>query len=84
MLSGGELRPDLEGALRLEDSESGEKLDLLADRGALDAYRDALDEFLKEVRGNCAAHEAPCLLLDGSQPFEESFIPLLSRSGIIQ
>ena len=84
VLSGGELRPDLEGALRLEDSESGEKLDLLADRGALDAYRDALEAFLRDVRENCASREAPYLLLDSSQPFEETFIPLLSKSGILQ
>ena len=83
VLSPVELRPDLEGALKLEDSESGEKIDLLADRAALDAYRDALNDFLAEVRGNCASREAPYLLLDSGRPFEESFIPLLSKSGVI-
>ncbi len=83
VLSGGELRPDLEGALKLIDSESGEQIDLLADRGALDAYRDALDAFLKEVRTNCSSREATYLLLDGDKPFEESFIPLLSKGGVI-
>ena len=83
VLSGGELRPEMEGALRLTDSESGEKLDMLADRAALDAYRDALDGFLKEVRENCASREAPYMLLDGSEPFEDSFIPLLSQSRMI-
>ena len=83
VLSGGELRPDMEGALRLTDSESGERLDLLADRAALDAYRDALNAFLKEVRENCAAREAVYLLLDSEKPFEECFIPLLSQSGMI-
>ena len=83
VLSGGELRPEMEGALRLTDSESGEKLDLLADRSALDAYRDALDDFLREVRENCASREAHYLLLDGGKPFEECFIPLLSQGGMI-
>jgi uncharacterized protein (DUF58 family) len=82
-LSGGELRPEMEGALRLTDCESGEQLDLLADRTALDAYRDALDEFLKGVRENCASRETPYMLLDGGKPFEESFIPLLSQSRMI-
>ena len=49
-LSGGELQPDLEGAVKLTDSESGEQTDLLADRGALDAYQDALADFLKQIR----------------------------------
>ena len=76
VLSGGELRPEMEGALRLTDSESGEKLDLLADRAALDAYHDALEDFLKQIGENCASREAPYLLLDGGKPFEECFIPL--------
>ena len=83
VLSGGELRPETEGAVRLCDSESGEKIDLIADRAALDAYHDALDDFLKNVRENCASREAPYMLLDGAELFEESFIPLLSSSRMI-
>ena len=83
VLSGGELRPEMEGALKLTDSESGEQIDLLADRAALDNYRRALEGFLKEVRENCSARETPCMLLDGSEDFEEHFIPLLSRSGML-
>ena len=83
VLSGEELRPDYAGAVRLTDSESGEKLDLLADRAALDAYRDALTDFLKSARENCASREAPYMLLDSEKSFEESFIPLLSQSRMI-
>ena len=83
VLSGGELRPGFEGAIRLTDSESGEKVDLLADRAALDAYHDALEAFLKNVRENCASREAPYMLLDGDKAFEETFIPLLSQSRMI-
>ena len=83
VLSGEELRPDYAGAIRLTDSESGEKLDLLADRAALDAYQDALADFLKGVRENCASREAPYMLLDSEKSFEESFIPLLSQSRMI-
>ena len=82
-LSGGELQPDLEGAVKLTDSESGEQTDLLADRGALDAYQDALADFLKQIRETCASRETPYMLLDSRQSFEESFIPLLSKSGMI-
>lgn len=83
VLSGEELRPDYAGAVRLTDSESGEKLDLLADRAALDAYQDALADFLKSVHENCASREAPYMLLDSEKSFEESFIPLLSQSRMI-
>jgi hypothetical protein len=83
VLSGGELRPEMEGALRLTDSESGERIDLLADRAAMDAYHGALEDFLKKIRENCAAREAPYMLLDGEKAFEECFIPLLSKSRMI-
>lgn len=83
VLSAGELRPEMEGALRLTDSESGETVDLVADRGSLERYREALEAFLKEVRGNCSAREAMYMMVDGGQPFEESFIPLLSQSRMI-
>ena len=83
VLSGGELQPELDGAVRLTDSESGEHIDLLADRSALDSYYDALEGFLKEIRGNCSSREAAYLLLDGRERFEECFIPLLSRGGVI-
>ena len=83
VLSGGELRPEMEGALRLTDSETDESIDLVADRGSLDAYRDALEAFLKNVRENCSSREAAYMLLDGEKNFEESFIPLLSAGGMI-
>lgn len=83
VLSGGELRPEMEGALRLTDSETGEKIDLMADRGALDDYRETLEAFLKEVRGHCASREAQYILLDGEKTFEEEFIPLLSQGKMI-
>ena len=83
VLSGGELRPETEGAVRLCDSESGEKIDLLADRNALENYHQALEDFLKQVRENCSGREAPYLLLDGSKAFEDCFLPLLARSGMI-
>ena len=83
VLSGGELRPETEGAVRLCDSESGEQIDLLADRNALESYHEALEDFLKQIRENCSGREAPYLLLDGSESFEDCFLPLLSRSGMI-
>jgi hypothetical protein len=82
-MSGGELRPEMEGALKLTDSESGEQIDLLADRNALENYREALGDFLKAVRENCSRCEAPYMLLDGSEPFEKRFIQLLSNSRMI-
>jgi uncharacterized protein (DUF58 family) len=82
-LSGDELRPEMDGALRLTDSETGEKVDLMADRGVTADYLEALDAFLKETREHCASREAPYMLLDGDEPFEDVFIPLLSQGKMI-
>ncbi len=82
-LSPFELNPALDGAVKLTDPESGETVDLLADREALESYRQALDRFLREIRETCFRRETPCALLDAGKNFEEEWIPLLSGSGMI-
>lgn len=83
VLSAFELNPELDGALKLTDSESGESVDLLADREALDNYRRALDSFLESTRECCFRREAPYALLDAGKNFEETWIPLISRSNML-
>ena len=82
-LSAFELDPGLDGALRLTDSESGETVDLLADRDALENYRRTLGSFLREVRETCFCRETPYALLDAGKNFEEEWIPLISAAGML-
>ena len=83
VLSGFELHPELEGALRLTDAETGETVDVLADRGVMQQYARALEAFTEEVRESCFRREVPYLLLDGGKDFEEEMIPLLVSSRMI-
>ena len=83
VLSAFELRPEMEGALRLTDAETGDTVDVLADRGVMRQYEDALNAFLDDVRGSCFRRETPYMLLDGGKNFEEEMIPQMTRSGII-
>ncbi len=83
VLSAFELRPELEGALKLTDAENGETVDVLADRGVLRQYESALEAFLEDVRGSCFRREAPYMLLDAGKNFEEEMIPMLVKTGII-
>ena len=83
VLSAFELNPELDGAVRLTDAETGEKVDVLGDREVMQQYRSALESFLADVMGSCFRREAPYLLLDSSKNFEEEMIPLLAGSGII-
>ena len=82
-LSPFELDPSLDGALKLVDSENGEGINLLADREALENYRQALEDFLREIRETCFRRETPYALLDAGKNFEEEWIPLISQSGMI-
>ena len=82
-LSSLELSPSMDGALKLTDAETGASVNLLADRGAMENYRNALAVFLREIRETCFRREVPCCLLDAGKNFEEEWIPLLSRSGMI-
>ena len=82
-LSPFELNPEADGALRLTDCESGEHVDLLADREVLADYRRTLDKFLAEIRETCFRRETPYVLLDAGKNFEEEWIPLLSQSRMI-
>ena len=40
-------------------------------------YRETLEHFLDEVRGECFRREMPYMMLDGGKNFEEEIIPLL-------
>ena len=82
-LSAFELDPSLDGALKLTDSESGETVNLLADREALENYQQTLEDFLREIRETCFRRETPYALLDAGKNFEEEWIPLISQSGMI-
>lgn len=82
-LSPFELSPALDGAVKLTDAETGAAVNLLADREALESYRRALEAFLRDIRETCFRRETPCALLDAGKNFEETFIPLLSESGMI-
>ena len=83
VLSPLEMNPDLEGAVRLKDAEGAPDLELLVDGAALRQYRKALQAFLSEIRELCHRRGIPYLLLDGASPFEERFIPLLAKQGMI-
>ena len=82
VLSPEELRPDLEGAVRLTDSETRETVDVVADREALARYHRTLETFLRETREACYSREASWVLLTEERPLEETLIPLLTGSGM--
>lgn len=83
VLSPFEMKPELEGAVKLKDAEGAPDLDMLIDGAVLRQYQSALEGFLKDVRQQCHKRAIPYLLLCGDKPFEESFLPALAASGAL-
>ncbi|NLG25327.1 MAG: DUF58 domain-containing protein [Clostridiales bacterium] len=82
VLSGRELRPDYEGALKLIDAEDGREVKIQAGAAAFSAYDRALRAFLEEVARVAARYAAPNALLDASEDFEQAALAALMRAGI--
>ena len=83
VLSACEMNPVAEGALRLKDAENAPDLELLIDGSVLRQYQDTLAAFLRDSRSACHGRGMAYVLLDGQTPFEEAFLPALSRTGVI-
>lgn len=83
VLSDEEIDPDLEGDLRLIDSESGQPVEITAGSQVLKAYKQALE-------GHCQQLQAECIRIGGryartsvGEPFEHLFVSKLKREGWI-
>ena len=83
LMSPEELHPELEGPLRLIDSETGEALNLTVDADCLSRYRSALDDFFRNQRETCRQREIPCLCLDTGLPIGDQMLPMLAAAGLI-
>ncbi len=82
VLSGQELNPAFEGALRLIDSEDGREVRIQAGSAAFQAYARALQAFLSEVARTASKYAAPRALLNASDDFEQTAMRVLVQGGI--
>jgi uncharacterized protein (DUF58 family) len=82
VLSGQELDPAFEGALRLIDSEDGREVLIQAGGAAFSAYAHALKAFLAEVSRAASKYAATRALLNASDDFEQTALRVLLRSGV--
>lgn len=70
VLADEELNPELEGNLRLIDSETEEHMDILAGSDAVNLYNHALTHFLNNTKAACSKYAADYLLINSSKPIE--------------
>ena len=84
VLSGGELSPAPEGAVRLIDSETGAAMEYEAGPRALAEYHRALDAFLNGLASFCTRMAIPRALIDARDDFEQTALGTLARAGLVR
>lgn len=78
-----ELRPTVEGDLRLVDRESGEAVEVTVDRRALEAYSTRLSAWLAEIGTFCRRHGIGYQQLDTSRPLPQLLFRDLRERGVL-
>lgn len=84
ILSPGELKPNLEGDLRLQDVEFRHTTDVSMGRGVLAFYERALAAFTNGLRDNIIGRGGYYLLTSTELPFERLVLDVLRRKGVLR
>jgi uncharacterized protein (DUF58 family) len=84
ILSPIELDPDIDGDLRLVDSETGESVELTANSYALTEYRRALDDHLAATKTGCERGGGRYVLATTSDDLLTVFTHTLKRYGWVR
>lgn len=71
ILSQEELHPELEGNLRLIDSETDEHMDILTGTDAVNLYSKALSHYINTMKETCTKYKADYMLLNSGKPIEQ-------------
>lgn len=83
VLCSEELRPTVEGDLRLVDRETGEAVEVTVDRRAIDAYQERLTGWLAEIQRFCSRHGIVYQQLDTSRPLPQLLFRDLRERAIL-
>ena len=84
ILSPQELEPELEGDLKLIDSESSADIEITADFDLLARYRARVKDWQADWAQFCAARAINYAPIETSLPFEELVLSFLQRHGILK
>ena len=84
LLSEDELRPSLDGDLRLTDCEDGASKDVTVDGAAIERYQRNLQAFCREAENFCHKHGVNYLRASTAYPIEELIFRRLRESRFLQ
>ncbi len=79
LVAEAELQPQLDGALRLHDIESGQQQRLTVNRRMLELYRQKLAEYFAEIELFCMQRNIEYLRASTTVPFEDLVLQYLRR-----
>jgi uncharacterized protein (DUF58 family) len=79
ILHPGEIRPDIEGEIRLVDVETKDARRIWMTKRELTRYTEAFERFLDDLERVCMHHRINYFAWTTDQPFEDTFMSLLSR-----
>lgn len=83
ILAPEELSPDMEGQIRLMDSETGEARDISVTPVLLKQYDKELNAFINNIREFCSKMGAAYIQVSSGEPIEQVVFEEFARAGII-
>lgn len=83
LLDQRDLAPELRGPLELEDSETGERLNLTLDEDALNTYRREVSSWRERVARLCAGRGAVYAPIMAHWPLEQKVVPYLRSRRLL-
>ena len=84
ILAPQELRPLLDGDLRLMDSEGGPAVEVTADPDLLQRYEYNLQAWQSEIENFCHGRRISYLQIDTAIPVEEFVLGYMRRRGLVR
>ncbi len=84
LLSPQEVSPDLEGDLKLIDSETGHAVEITADYDLLTRYRHRLAAWQAQIRSFCTRRGIGYVFIETSLPLETLLLSRLRRQGVVK
>ena len=84
LIDDSEVRPELDGALRLQDIESAQQRRLTVNRRLLDLYRQKVNAYFTAIETFCAKRNIEYLRASTVVPFEDLVLRYLRRGVYLQ
>jgi hypothetical protein len=84
ILAPQELAPELDGDFKLVDVEGGEPVEISADIGLIQRYRESLASWREEIESFCNGRGINYLAVDTSVPVDEFVLSQMRKRGVLK